>query len=83
MSALQRNSLRKLYRKNCENCEASFEAATARYCSKECRTARDKGGKTYDEKRLEIISRCNARWLKEGQKKRVQLDPKYYNMTTY
>lgn len=83
MRELQRNTLRKLVTKDCENCNAPFESENARYCCKECRTARDKGGKTYDEKRLAVISRCNERWVNSKPRSRVDVDPKHINMTTY
>ena len=83
MSALQRSALSIVKEKNCENCGAPFKSLKARYCCKECRTARDKGGKTYDEKRLSVISRCNERWLNRQESKRRKIDPKHINMTTY
>jgi len=83
MSSLQRVALEIRKTRNCENCGVPFKAERARYCSRECRTAVDKGGKTYDEKKLAAILKCNEQWVNKKPRRRVQLDPKYYNMTTY
>lgn len=83
MSSLQRSALEKKIARNCENCGDEYYAERRRYCSKECRIARDKGGKTYDEKKLAMISKCNERWLKPKSSRRKDIDPCYFNMTNY
>ena len=83
MSTLQRIALEGGNDRICENCGAEFRSLKARYCSKVCRTAVDKGGKTYEEKRLAVISRVNERWLNNSSDKRKSFDPTQSHLTNY
>ncbi len=56
--------------KHCENCGVPHQSEKARFCSQECRTARDKGGKTAIEKDKERYERINKNWLKRPEPKR-------------
>ncbi len=63
--------------KNCENCGVPYKSEKARYCSQECRTARDKGGKTATEREKEKYERINKNWLNKAAQKRKEVQTYY------
>jgi len=73
----------KVISRYCENCGIPFKSEKARFCSQSCRSGSDKGGKTYEEKRSDVISRINQNWLNRKPPKRVKADPTHINLTNY
>lgn len=80
---LQRREMSKVIQKKCESCGVPFKADLARFCSRECRSGWDKGGKTYIEKKHNDISRINQNWLKRKPRKKVYTDPMHLYLKNY
>ncbi len=69
--------------KHCESCGIPFKTIKNRFCSRECWIYSNKGGKTYEEKKKEAISRINENWINKKSQGKRRVDPTSKSFTNY